>query len=34
MADVKDLHDVTFDREQDSIDVRSPTVEQLANFNR
>jgi hypothetical protein len=32
VADVKDLHDVTFDRKQDPVDVRPPAVEQLANF--
>ena len=34
MADVKDLHHVTCNREQDSIHVRSPTVKQLTNFDR
>jgi hypothetical protein len=32
MPDMKHLHHVAFDREQDAIGVRSTTIEQLANF--
>ena len=33
MADVEHLHGFTFDREQDTVDVRPSAVEQLTHFN-
>jgi hypothetical protein len=32
MPDMKHLHDVAFDREEDAIGVRSTAIQQLANF--
>jgi len=34
MANVKHLHDVAFDGEQDAVDVGPATIEEVTNLNR
>jgi len=33
VPDVEHLHQIAFDRKQDSVDMRPPTIEQLTYFN-
>jgi hypothetical protein len=34
MTNVKDLHDVAFDGEQDAVDVGPTTIEEVTHLNR